>query len=164
MKQINYILIAICLLAITSISVAEDKTVFLETRQLTSDAAAQIGTTALADCTKRGFKVGVSVTSREGQLLFFIRHPLAGPHTPTVSLAKAYTASTMGVPTATLTDSNAPKLNAFEDITNLGGGVPISIGGHLYGGVGVSGATSLADAECAEVGIETIAEDLEFGE
>ena len=155
----------ISLFLVVGSSVAdEDQPLFLETRQLTVDALMKIGNATLADCTQRGFKVGVSITSREGQLLYFIRHPLAGPHTPMVSRTKAYTSATMGVATSTLTDEGAQKLNHFRNVTSLGGGVPIEIAGHLYGAVGVSGATSQADEECARVGIKTVAEDLEFGE
>ena len=148
----------------TQVAIAEDKPVFLETRQLTAESVIKIGNAALEDCTQRGFKVGVSITSRDGQLLFFIRHPLAGPHTPMVSRAKAYTSSTMGVATSTLTEANMQKLHHYEDVTTLGGGVPIIVAGHQYGGIGVSGATSQADEECANVGIKTIEEDLEFSE
>ena len=154
----------IALLLMTQAATAEDKPVFLETRQLTAESAMKIGSAALEDCTRRGFKVGVSITSREGQLLFFIRHPLAGPHTPMISLAKAYTSSTMGTATSALTEANAQKLNYYDDITTLGGGVPIIVAGHQYGGIGVSGATPEADEECANVGIKTIEEDLEFSE
>ncbi len=152
------------LFLMVQVAIAEDKPVFLETRQLTSESVMKIGSTALEDCTRRGFKVGVSITSREGQLLFFIRHPLAGPHTPMISRVKAYTSSTMGAATSTLTDTNAQKLNHYENITTLGGGVPIIVAGHQYGGIGVSGATPEADEECANVGIKTIEEDLEFSE
>ena len=154
----------ITLFLTTQVAIAEDKPVFLETRQLTAESAMKIGSAALEDCTRRGFKVGVSITSREGQLLFFIRHPLAGPHTPMISLAKAYTSSTMGTATSALTEANAQKLNYYDDITTLGGGVPIIVAGHQYGGIGVSGATPEADEECANVGIKTIEEDLEFSE
>ena len=154
----------ISLFLIVGSAIAEEPPIFLETRQLTVDAVAKIGSTTLAECTRRGFKVGVSITSRQGQLLYFIRHPLAGSYTPMVSLSKAYTSATMGVATSTLTGVNAQKLNDFRDITTLGGGVPIEVAGHLYGAVGVSGATPQADEECARVGIKTIEEDLEFSE
>ena len=154
----------IVLFLMTQVAIAEDKPVFLETRQLTAESVMKIGSAALEDCTQRGFKVGVSITSRDGQLLYFIRHPLAGPHTPMVSRAKAYTSSTMGVATSTLTETGMQKLNHYNDVTTLGGGVPIIVAGHQYGGIGVSGATSQADEECAKVGIKTIEEDLEFSE
>lgn len=162
--KIVLLLGCLVLSSVTHIALAEDKQVFLETRQLTVDSVTKIGNAALAECTKRGFKVGVSITSREGQLLYFIRHPLAGPHTPMVSRIKAYTSSTMGVATSTLTESNVQKLNYFKNITTLGGGVPITVAGYQYGGIGISGATSQADEECAKEGIKAIVEDLEFGE
>jgi uncharacterized protein GlcG (DUF336 family) len=51
----------------------------------------------------------------------------------------------------------------------LGGGLPISVGGQFYGGIGVSGAPAEknagdVDEECARAGIDIIKEELEFAE
>ena len=51
----------------------------------------------------------------------------------------------------------------------LGGGVPVQIGGHFYGAIGVSGAPAEmisgdVDDACARAGIDAIREDNEFAE
>ncbi len=48
-----------------------------------------------------------------------------------------------------------------------GGGLPINIGGHFYGGVGVAGAPEKekpgdVDDECAAAGIAAVAEEIEL--
>jgi uncharacterized protein GlcG (DUF336 family) len=43
------------------------------------------------------------------------------------------------------------------------GGVPINVGGFIYGGIGVSGAPSgETDEVCAQAGLDAVAEDLEM--
>ncbi|MFZ9096183.1 MAG: heme-binding protein, partial [bacterium] len=37
-------------------------------------------------------------------------------------------------------------------------------GGRFLGGIGVSGAPSAVDVECAQAGIDSVADDLEFAE
>jgi uncharacterized protein GlcG (DUF336 family) len=45
----------------------------------------------------------------------------------------------------------------------IGGGVPVESGGSVVGAIGVSGAPGgVRDDECARVGIESIADLLEF--
>lgn len=141
---------------------AKPPPVFVESRQLTAHALTTMGSAALAECTKRGFKVGVSIASREGQLLYFIRHPLAGLHTLQISRGKAYTAASMGISTSSLSQDYMQALNHFDGLTTLQGGLPIEAGGYMYGGIGVSGATPQADEECARTGIGSILDELNF--
>ena len=51
----------------------------------------------------------------------------------------------------------------------VGGGIPVRIGGHMYGAIGVSGApakkrTGDIDHACAQKGIDTIKEAIEFAQ
>lgn len=167
MKHTIFYLISgfVAAVLLAGVAVAEKKSskqpVFVETRQLSAASVAKVGNATLAECTKRGYKVGVSIVSREGHLLYFARHPLAGVSTIKISRAKAYTAAAFGILTK---DLPQPALNHYAEITTIQGGVPISYGGHHYGGIGVSGAPSKVDEECAEHGLELIEEELEFGD
>ena len=111
--------------------------------------------------------MAVSVVDRNGNILAMVRDPLAGTHTLEVSRQKAYTAATFQ--TATTEMKNFDALRFAPEVLLVGGGVPIKVGGHFYGAVGVSGApakkiTGDVDEECALAGIETISEALEFAE
>ena len=142
---------------------ADDKArPYLETRMLSAELSARAANQALAACTEKGWQVAVAVVSREGHLSHFARHPLAGPHTITISRKKAYTAAVARVPTHSVADIE--QLNFMPRMTTMRGGVPISVGGYFYGGIGVSGATSEDDEVCAQAGVEAVAEELEFGE
>ncbi len=131
-------------------------------RTITTAAAAQVALAAIKDCTEKGFKVAVAVSGRDGHLLAFLRNPLAGPHTIAISKNKAYTAASFQASSAV--EGVAKDLQFAPNISLLQGGMPMQAGGHFYGGVGVSGATSEVDEECALAGIASISDELEFAE
>ncbi len=158
-------LVALALL--TSLSQAEENQAFVTSRSLSAGLAQQAAGAAMAACRERGYQVAVAVTDRYGNLLAFVRDPLAGHHTIAVSQRKAYTAATY--------QSNTIAMQGRDDLARspgvllLGGGVPIRVAGHFYGAIAVSGApaekvTGDVDQTCAEAGIDHIGEALEFAE
>jgi uncharacterized protein GlcG (DUF336 family) len=105
----------------------------------------------------------VAVVDRGGNLLAFVRHPLAGPHTVNSSRGKAFTAASMGSSTAGLSKMIAEKpfLAGLRDMDDrlviLGGGLPVSIGETHVGGIGVGGAPGgHLDEACAQAGLDAI--------
>ena len=129
---------------------------------LSARLAQQVASVALHACEKLGYQVGASVVDRSGNLLAFVRDPLSGPHTIDISEKKAFTSASTRVASAQL--NNNPTLNFSDRLITLQGGLPVSIGGHIYGGVGVSGATSEDDEKCAQAGIDAIKDDIEFSQ
>ena len=132
---------------------------------LSVETAGKIAQAALQHCQKGGYQVAVSVVDRYGNLLAFLRDPLAGHHTILVSQRKAYTAASTQAATIDLDLEPARFAPAFQVI---GGGVPVRIGGHMYGAVAVSGAPRRqkegdVDEECAKAGIAAVQDALEFG-
>ena len=118
---------------------------------------------ALDTCTKDGYRVSVSVVDRDGVLRAMGRADGAGTHTVDSSRKKAYTAASLRRPTSELADlvAKVPTLQALRAINGevpvLGGGLPVEIGGEVFGGIGVGGApgTHLDDA-CAQGGLDAI--------
>ena len=127
---------------------------------LTHEVASQIALAATAECTKLGYKVSAAVVGRDGNLMAFLRSPLAGPHTILVSQRKAYTASSLQTSTARL--QSRQDLNFAPGLLLVVGGVPICAGGHCLGAVGVAGADPVIDEKCAEAGIASVQDDLEL--
>ena len=63
----------------------------------------------------------------------------------------------------TKTGTTASGIRFVRDALMAGGGVPVEAAGSIVGGIGVSGAPGGdIDDECARVGIESIADLLEF--
>ena len=147
--------------------VKADNRAFVTTRSLALETANQLAMEAAQACRKQGYQVTVSVVDRNGNILAILRDPLAGSHTLEVSRQKAYTAATFQ--TATTEMKNFDAVQFAPEVLLIGGGVPIKIGGHFYGAVGVSGAPAKklagdVDEECALAGIAAISEALEFAE
>lgn len=157
-----------CLLGMFPLGVvAEEAPATVTLKSLSARVAADLAMAALKDCDKKGYKTAVAVVGRDGNLLAFVRDPLAGPHTIDVSYQKGYAAASFQTPTLQMSElrflSHAPR------VLIAGGAVPISIGGEFYGSVSVAGAPPRKvqgdiDDECARAGIEAVRETIEFAE
>ncbi|WP_455207757.1 GlcG/HbpS family heme-binding protein [Kaarinaea lacus] len=159
----SFIFISITLISITA--VAEDE-VFVTTRVLTASTASQLAVAAEGYCARKGYQVSVAVVDRYGNLLSFIRNPLSGVHTIGVAQDKAYTAATFQGATLEL-GKQLEFLKGTPRVSLVGGGVPVRVGGYIYGAVGISGAprdkiAGDVDDECARAGIDAVKEALEF--
>jgi uncharacterized protein GlcG (DUF336 family) len=103
-----------------------------------------------------------------GVVQVLLRDRFAGPHTPDMAVAKAYTAASFRTNTTELADATQPGrpqsgVRNRPGVAAVGGGVKIEAGGSLLGAVGVSGAPGgREDDACAEAGIAAIREDIEF--
>lgn len=167
--KIRLILLSTLLLG-AGLAQAESKP-FLSTRVISMDLANQLAMTAANECRKMGYQVAVSVVDRGGSLLAAVRDPLAGAHTIDVSLKKAQTAATFQTDTITMQKRGEEfsGLRFAKGVLIIGGGLPVRVGGHFYGAVGVSGApakkiTGDVDHQCAQAGIDDIKEAIEFAE
>ena len=132
---------------------------------VSTDAALQIATAAMAQCRSDGQKVTVSVVDHAGREKIRVRDDGAAPHTELHSFRKAYTALTYKMPSGDYGKRAAeqrimgPQL--LPNISGAAGGVPIRSGDRVIGAVGISGTPGAAgggehDAKCAEAGIAKV--------
>jgi uncharacterized protein GlcG (DUF336 family) len=135
---------------------------------LTPETALKAAQATLAKCRAGGFQVTVAVVDRMGVVQVLLRDRFAGPHTPDLARAKAYTAASFRTNTTALaeaTQAGRPQsgIRNQPGVAAVGGGVMIEGGGALLGAIGVSGAPSgREDDACAEAGIAAIREDIEL--
>jgi uncharacterized protein GlcG (DUF336 family) len=114
--------------------------------------------------------VSVTVVDHAGRVKAQIRDDNAAPHTMEHSMRKAYTALSYKMPSAVYGRRAAeakgvaigPQL--LPNITTAAGGIPIKIGAHVVGAVGVSGTPATAgggegDEKCAQQGIANVFKD-----
>ena len=163
----NLYLVMIAGLMMTQSLIAQEQA-FVTTRTLTMELANQLAMSAARHCTQQGYQVAVAVTDRSGKLLAFVRNPLSGTHTIDVAVLKAATAASFQTPTIEMM-TGFEGLKQAPGVLLVGGGVPVRIGGHMYGAIGVSGAPAKkrsgdVDHDCAEKGIEAIKEAIEFAQ
>jgi uncharacterized protein GlcG (DUF336 family) len=135
---------------------------------LTPETALKAAQAALARCRANGYQVAVAVTDRMGVVQVVLRDRFAGPHTPDMASAKAYTAASFRTNTTELaeaTQAGRPQsgIRNRPGVAAVGGGLMIEAGGSLLGAIGVSGAPGgREDDACAAAGIAAIREDLEL--
>jgi uncharacterized protein GlcG (DUF336 family) len=129
---------------------------------VSTDAALQIASAALAQCRQDGQKVTVSVVDHAGREKIRLRDDGASPHSEVHAYRKAYTALTYKMTSGEYGKRAAeqrimgPQL--LPNISGAAGGVPIRAGDRVIGAVGVSGTPGAAgggghDEKCAEAGI-----------
>jgi uncharacterized protein GlcG (DUF336 family) len=135
---------------------------------LTPETALKAAQAALARCRASGYQVTVAVTDRMGVVQVLLRDRFAGPHTPDLASAKAYTAVSFRTNTTELaerTQAGKPQsgLRNRPGVAAVGGGMMIEAGGSLLGAIGVSGAPGgREDDACAAAGIAAIRDELEL--
>ena len=154
------------LAALVSSAHAQDATYAV--RLLTPETALKAAQAALKSCRDRGFQATVAVFDRMGVVQVLLRDRFAGPHTPDMASAKAYTAVSFRTNTTELAEASQPGRPASgirhrPGIAAVGGGLMIEAGGSLLGAIGVSGAPGgREDDACAAAGIAAIREDIEL--
>jgi glc operon protein GlcG len=128
-------------------------------RVVTLDGARLAVSAAIAEATRMGWNVSIAVVDPAGDLIAFARMDAAAAASTGIAPAKARTAARMrrttGSLDSTLTAGRLPILG-LEGITPVEGGVPILVNGELVGAVGVSGATSVQDAQLARAAAAVI--------
>jgi uncharacterized protein GlcG (DUF336 family) len=132
---------------------------------VSTDAALNIATAALAQCRQDGQKVTVSVVDHAGREKIRLRDDGAAPHTEVHAFRKAYTALTYKMPSGDygkrFTELRGMGPVLLPNITTAAGGVPIRAGNNVVGAIGISGTPGSAgggehDAKCAEAGIQKV--------
>jgi uncharacterized protein GlcG (DUF336 family) len=154
------------LAALASSAQAQDAT--YSVRLLSPETALKAAQAALKSCRDRGFQAAVAVVDRMGVVQVLLRDRFAGPHTPDMATAKAYTAVSFRTNTTELAEASQPGRPASgirhrPGVAAVGGGMMIEAGGSLLGAIGVSGAPGgPEDDACAAAGIAAIREDIEL--
>ena len=156
------------LLACGALPVAVAEVPTFTVKMLTPETALKAAQAALGKCRQDGFQTAVAVVDRSGVVQVLLRDRYAGPHTPDMALAKAWTAASFKQSTSSLAVETQPGkpmsgIRQLPRVVAAGGALPIEAGGNLLGAIAVSGAPGgEADDSCAKAGIKAIADDIEF--
>jgi len=146
---------------------ASEAPLVLKRNMLTMDAAEAIGRETIKACRKEGVNVAVTVVDRAGQTMVVMRDTLAMALTLDISQQKAYSALSFNSRTRDLDGrfKGPGSIAKVNGVITSAGGVPITAGGNILGGVGVSGAPSGdTDEKCAMAGINAISTELEMAQ
>lgn len=134
----------------------------VEVHAISVAAAASAVQAAVAHANELGIRINVAITDPAGVLMAFLRMPGAFLHSVEIAIDKAYTAASFGFSTSEwmsiLAGDEALRLGMplRPRLVVFGGGLPIRDGGHLLGGIGVSGGSAEQDAACAQAGLTAV--------
>ena len=126
---------------------------------ITLSAAKTMVAAAQAEARKNNWNVTVAVVDAAGELIALERMDGAALTTVAVATGKARTAARFRRETRLLDSAvTAGRIQtlAFEGVVPIEGGVPVLHNGVVIGAVGVSGATSVQDAQMAKAGIAVL--------
>lgn len=150
---------------VLSLPVQAEEPPLINIKRMSMEMALKLAQGAIAQCRKEGVQIGVTVMDRGGHPQVVLRDVLAPDLTLVISRQKAYTAMSFNSATSAMEKRfTAPfSVGKVEGLVFSAGGLPITAGGGIIGGVGVSGApTGEQDERCARAGLEAITADLEM--
>ena len=139
----------------------------VKTQRISMELANAIATQAVETCREKGYQVTATVVDRGGTPQVVKRDVYAPAVSVRIARQKAYTAAMFSVSTGEMVSGRAEaaaRLDHVEDVLVLRGGLPVTVQQKVVGGVGVSGAPdSQIDEECAQAGLDSVSERLQFG-
>jgi glc operon protein GlcG len=123
------------------------------------ETARKVASAAIAEAKKNGWFVSVAIVDTAGDLVFFERMDNAMSASVVVSQEKARTSARFKRPSKAFEEVLAGGRQAIlgiPGVTPVEGGIPLIIDGKIVGAVGVNGASSPQDSQCAQAGADTL--------
>jgi glc operon protein GlcG len=116
---------------------------------------------ALAEAAKNNWRVAVAIVGPAGTLIYYEKMDNTQLGSAEVAIDKARTAALFKRPTKALQDALAAggeglRILTLKGVVAVEGGIPLVMDGKIVGAIGVSGATSAQDAQCAKAGADTV--------
>ncbi|MCE2947433.1 MAG: GlcG/HbpS family heme-binding protein [bacterium] len=126
--------------------------------KLTHEGAMKMLAAGMAKAKAMGQDQCITIVDDGGHLLAFVRMDGGRVLSTHTSRKKAMTAASNRKPTGSLDPANEVKLAIASDgmMTNLMGGLPIIVDGHVIGAVGVGSGTGEQDLEVAKAAIAAL--------
>ncbi|HEV8047174.1 MAG TPA: heme-binding protein [Terriglobales bacterium] len=114
---------------------------------------------ALAEAAKNNWLIAVAVVDPAGNLVYYEKMDNTQLGSANVSLDKARSAVLFKRPTKALQDALAAggegwRVLALQGAVPIDGGFPLISDGKIVGAIGVSGATSAQDGQCAKAAVD----------
>jgi glc operon protein GlcG len=116
---------------------------------------------ALAEAEKNHWNVAVAVVDTGGNLVFYEKMDNTQIGSASVAIEKARTAALFKRPTKAFQDvlaggGDGLRILSLKGVVAIEGGFPLVMDGKIVGAIGVSGATSAQDAQCAKAGADVL--------
>ena len=128
---------------------------------ITLETAKKAALPALAEAAKNNWMMAVAIVDPAGNLVYYEKMDNTQLGSANVAIDKARSAALFKRPTKAFQDALAAggeglRVLALQGATAVEGGIPLVSEGKIVGAIGVSGATSAQDAQCAQVGADAL--------
>jgi glc operon protein GlcG len=125
------------------------------------DNARKAAAAAMAEARKNNWNMAVAIVDPDGVLVYYEKMDNTQTGSANVSINKARSAALFKRPTKAFQDALAGggaglRVLGLEGAVPVEGGIPILLGDKIIGAIGVSGANSDQDGQCAKAGADTI--------
>ena len=116
---------------------------------------------AIAEAEKNHWNMAVAVVDPSGNLIYYEKMDNTQLGSANVAIDKARSAALFKRPTKALQDALAAggdgwRILRVQGAVPVEGGIPLVMDGKIVGAIGVSGAASAQDAQCAKAGADAI--------
>jgi glc operon protein GlcG len=116
---------------------------------------------ALAETRKNNWTMAVAVVDTHGSLVYFEKIDNTQNASPQLAINKARSSAMYKRPTKALQAALAAggeglRILGLEGAVPIEGGYPIVMDGKIVGAIGMSGATSAQDDQCAKIGADAL--------
>ena len=116
---------------------------------------------ALAEAEKNHWNMAVAIVDPSGNLVYYEKMDNTQLGSANVAIDKARSAALYKRPTKAMQDAlaaggEALRILRLQGAVPVEGGIPLVMDGKIVGAIGVSGAASAQDAQCAKAGADAI--------
>jgi glc operon protein GlcG len=128
---------------------------------VTLENAKKAAAAAIAEAEKNKWTMAVAVVDPDGTLVYYEKMDNTQLGSAKVAINKARSAALYKRPTKAFQDALAAggdglRILGLEGAVPVEGGVPLVMDGRIVGAIGLSGAKSSEDAQCAQVGASAL--------
>jgi uncharacterized protein GlcG (DUF336 family) len=116
---------------------------------------------AMAEAAKNGWNMAVAIVDPGGNLVYYEKMDNTQLGSANIAIDKARSAALFKRPTKAFQDALAAggdglRILRLQGAVPVEGGFPLVMDGKIVGAIGVSGATSAQDAQCAKAGADSV--------
>ena len=128
---------------------------------VTLENARKAAAPAVAEAEKNHWNVAVAIVDTSGNLVYYEKMDNTQLGSANVAIDKARTAALFKRPSKSFEDTvtttpGGTRVLSLRGVTAIEGGIPLVMDGKIVGAIGVSGATSAQDAQCAKAGADVL--------
>jgi glc operon protein GlcG len=128
---------------------------------VTLENAKKAAESAVAEAAKNHWNMAVAVVDTSGNLVYYEKMDNTQMGSATIAVDKAKTAALFKRPTRAFQDAvgatpDGARVVSMHNVIAVEGGIPLVQDGKIVGAIGVSGATSAQDAQCAKAGADLL--------